>query len=221
MSQTKSVKTESWFVTITDFGNGCPDNFIKLSLEYLKTFDECLATVEKQQNGNDHVHAMFKAKGQNTQIKLKLKKGCYNITARTKIPPNAIKLEKVKSTPMCVQYIIKELEEGENPSVCVGFTQTWIQEQAAIAFKKTRSFQKYTYVKVDQVPPMLYEYCNIKDIRISTKGDFIQLLIRISEEGYNTRLWSKHISWIYAQFMLLKGDNSQSEKYWENCLRFD
>ncbi len=228
MSKQSNVsKIESWFATITYYGQDCPDDFVERSKVYLRSLDECLASVEQQQNGNDHVHAIFKMKGQNNTVKNKLKKGCYGKSARTKIPVNAIKLEKVKNTPKCVAYIIKDLEPDENPPVVSGFSQTWIQEQAKIAFQTTKVFQKFIYVKVDQVPAMLLKYCQDNDIRVEASGDktnkdaFIELLVKISEEGYNTRLWSKHMSWIFAQFRLLQGDKEQSVKYWNGILHFD
>ncbi len=210
-----------YFVTLTDYGADCPADFCECAKLFFMTLEECLGSIEKQQNGNDHLHVMFKGDGLPQKWRRKIKKAVYNKSQRESIPPNAMKLEKVTSTPKLVNYIIKELEDNENPYILTGYSTTWIQEQAEMAFKATKVFTKWISIKIDQVPGMLSTYTLKHDIRINNKSDFIQLITRIQMEGYNIRLWAKHMSWIYQAYKSLEGDQTQTIHYLENLLRFD
>lgn len=221
MSSTKSVNS-IYFATITNFGEDCPDDFVAKSKEYFAQFEMAIACTEKQQNGNDHVHAMFvSTDGRTDSIRKKIKKGCYDKSARTSIPPNALKVEKVKSQCAIIKYILKEVSDEKPLLVRSGYKVTWLQEQADEATKKKKVFIKWLWIKPDQVPGMLNDYCDTNNIKITCKQDFVNLLIKMEDRGYNTRLWSKNISWIYGQIMRMQGDRTQTEKYWMNLLNFD
>lgn len=223
MSSTKSLKeTEIYFATLTNYGQDCPEDFISKSIDYFKSFEMAIACVEKQQNGNDHIHAMFvSTDGRTDSISKKIKKSCYGKSARTKIPPNAMKVEKVKSQCGTINYILKDVTEQNPLVVRSGYKVTWLQEQAEEAMKKKKKFTDWLWIKPDQVPGMLIEYCKRNKIKITSKQEFVNVLVKMEDKGYNTRLWRRDISWIYSQVIRLQGDQSKSEEYWMRQLNFD
>lgn len=211
-----------WFITLTVWPECRINSFelVEKSLKFLNNFEYCLASKELQNNGNWHVHAYIKCIDKsNKNLRRKIKYGVYGYKYKEDIPKPAIKVDKVKTTPGIVNYIMKEVNE-ENPLLLhSGFQETWIQQQFELGQRKRKKFTSWIYIARPQVPGFLVNYCNINKIIVTNKFDFIELLIRVGNDGYDTCRWRKDIKWIIGQFYsMLNGNDKYMRIYWENEL---
>ncbi len=221
----------AWFLTLTQFDEAagfgsCPEDWINKAVVYFKTFEFSLLTEELQENGNPHLHGIFISTSSNSNLQRKIRKAVYGRTKTEKVPPNCIKLEKMKKQSECVSYVCKE----EKILVREGFTLGWIKLQADLKFDNQTIFTRWKYIKIDQVPGLIIEYLSRNNSSIDVdytsnkedrKSEFITVLIALQKEGYNTRVWRKHIGWIFAEVTLRLGEDHQARTMWEGDLRFD
>lgn len=192
---------------------------------YMSTLDYCFANMEQGKNGtNPHIHAIIKSNKKGNLLRREILKHVYDKSSRDKVDPHLVRVEKVKDQDAAITYVAKDMATSADnkilPFVLKGFQESFISQSVKDRFVKTRFYTKWKYVKVDQAPGCIIEYCKLKNITISNKDDFVKIVVELSKSNINTRMWRKDAEWIYSQVMSHYGDDSAMELMWHNLLNF-
>lgn len=216
-----SKTTIYWLATLT-YENGLTEQQMTNARDYFSKMEYCLAAHETGKNDtNDHIHAMFvHSKTKSDLIKRDIKKMVYGLKQRDKLNVHAIKVEKVKSLVGTIAYLNKDIVNS-NWFVITGFSTTWIDQQLKDNFETRRFFHKWHTMKVDQAPHCIIEYCNLQNIAITNKDDFMKVVSEMATDGnINIRTWKRDIQWIYATVLAHFGDKSKMNDMLRDWMHF-
>lgn len=206
---------EFWLVTLT-FTDGLTDEMVNDAKLFLKQFEWCLATLEYGSNGtNPHIHAMFHSTRAQSTLRDWFRKAVYKDVKD--LNTHALKLEKVKKFGCTMRYISKEVDSEY--FYRSGFQKSWINAQLESMFGDRKNYFKWKSVSVDQAPHCIIEWCKLKNIKIDSKDDFKEVIIDLMST-INTKLWIKHLEWIYSQVMLEFKDRRAARAMIDGHLRF-
>lgn len=215
----QSSKTIYWLATLT-YSNGLTDEHISKARLYFESMEFCLATHEKGSSGsNDHIHSLFASSKDNKYNRRQILKNVYNLPVKSKVDPNMLKVEKVKSLIAVVRYVSKDVSNS-NYFVKTGFQTTWIQQQLEECFDETRFYTKWKMVKIDQAPGCIIDYCKLTNTTLTSKDDFKVVLKELVKRKINIRSWIKSLDWVYSEVMMHFGDESGYDNLIDSALRF-
>ncbi len=216
----KDKKCNYWFITLTE-SNGLSDDKQLLSVEYFKNFEYVLVFREMgKSNTNPHLHVFLSCTiSRSDYLRRKILKTVYGYNQKDEVPPNMLKVEKVKDVTKVINYISKD--NPDKPLLMQGYDNVWLQRQLEKKFDDTRFFITWKYVKVDQAPGCILEYAKLHNLTVNDKEEFIIIMKKIMKECINVRSWKKDMEWIYSQTLLLTANDDSAADMWvRNTLNF-
>lgn len=198
-----------WLVTLTD-SNGLSQDIIANASNYFKKLSKAYVVLEKPKV-NPHIHGICEfTQKHGSAIRRSILRNVYKYDKNDPKSKYLLRVERVKSIPASFNYLHKD---KDRKVLCnVGYGNSYIQEQLELSVTRKNKFIEWKYIKVDQVPGLIKNYCDARDQGIFDREDFINVVCQLSKDGYNTRLWMKSLQWIFNIVSQMYGNDHELKR---------
>lgn len=205
-----------WHITLTCSG-GLDVEFRDKVCFWMRQQEYSFVKYEDGKSGaNPHLHVVCTVPGSQgpSNVRKMVRRAFYGTRC---IGEREMRVQKVNSLSGIMHYLDKD--DGHVQQI-TGFTKTFIKSLLEQNYNAIKTFTKWKYLKVGQVPGAIIAYCDLHNLpHPKDRQEFCHIMGLLASTMYSEP-WVKKTSWIYAATMEMAGRKGCYEALFLEQLHF-